>query len=839
MRVDSPVRTSQRHRLGFGSPLALATAVAFAACLAWLSAVAGCGAEAGPEGGAGGDAAADAGDTGGLDGAGDAEPDGPPGDAESDGAPADVGADGESLEDTGADGDVASFDTGTSDTGGDTGPPIPPCGTTTFSWNAGATPVTTAVVAGSFNGWGSTEATGGWPMTDPDGNGVYSTTRVLEPGTYQYKFVIDGSWYADPGNPQGADDGFGGHNSVLVVECGPGGGDATLWLESWEVDEGAGAVAAGLRFEAGGEALAPGSVSVTLNHVPVPAGAVSVSGQRVSLTLSGLPDGIHDVRVTAASVAGHTAGPILLKLHLGVSTDWADAVLYFAMTDRFRNGNPTNDAPVAGVDARVNWQGGDFAGLRQTLAEGYFEGLGVNALWISWPIDNFSGCEPGGRPAEHRCGMSGQGHATTEVCYTAYHGYWPRNIDAVDAHFGTREELFALVDEAHARGIRVLLDFTANHVHTSSPLFTDRREELFNWPYHGGEHVCGDVGWDTEPETCWFTAYLADFDFRRQAAIDVTVEQALRWIVDTGADGFRVDAVKHVHRDFVRALRRRIGNEVELTGVPFYLVGETFTGDAGLIASYVGDDLLHGQFDFPMNLRVLEAFATETLGLDALDTATRGIKGAYGQGLMSNFAGNHDIARFTSMAAGDIYCGPWDEVSNAAQGWLYPPGPPSDPVAYQRLRLALTYVMTVPGVPLLYYGDEFGMPGAGDPDNRRFMRFGGELSATEAATLAFVRRLGQVRAEHAALRTGAWGADLWKEATLLAYSRTGGGETALVVLNRGANARALSLSLGGLGVANGTVYVDALADSPAHLTVSGGQLAVTVPGRTPMILVPR
>jgi glycosidase len=397
----------------------------------------------------------------------------------------------------------------------------------------------------------------------------------------------------------------------------------------------------------------------------------------------------------------------------------------------------------------------------------------------------------------------------------------------------------SLVDAAHARGIRVLLDFTANHVHTSSPLFEGHRHEYFNWPDNGSEHICQNVGWDNEPESCWFTEYLADFDYRSQAAVNAVVDNAVDWIVETGADGFRVDAVKHINRNFLRALRSRIERDVELTGIPFYLVGETFTGDAGLIASFVGDDLIHGQFDFPLNHQVLQAFATQSIGLDELDRNARAIKAAYGGALMSNFIGNHDIARFVSLAAGDIYCGPWDVVSNIAQGWLYPPDAPGSADPHQRLRLALTYIMTIPGVPLIYYGDEMGMPGAGDPDNRRMMRFGDDLGWHEGETLGFVQRLGTARAEHPALRTGSWEAPLWEEGDVLAYPRQHADETVIVVLNRGGGDRELSLGVGGLGIADGEVFEDALSDAPVSGTVSGGQLSVTVPGQSPVILTPR
>ena len=744
-----------------------------------------------------------------------------------------AGDDGAGGDDAGIDGDAPQdgtaqdADAGAGDEGGDE-EPVEVCGEITFSYDAGATQVSSVLVSGSFNGWAGTVGEGAWEMT-ADGN-IWSVTRVLESGRYLYKFIVDGEWIADSSNPDREDDGLGGYNSVLTVDC-----DAHLGVIFYSRDSVTGIISAVLRLLPVELVLDPSSVSATLDHQTV---AYDIIGNDITINLTGVSDGIHDLRVSAASTSGMQGGPVLLKFHLGVSEDWRDVVLYFAMTDRFFNGDLQNDDPVADVDARTNYQGGDFAGIRQKIEAGYFDDLGVSAIWISWPVDNLDSYEDGGRANEHQCNLDPANMQTVPMRYTAFHGYWPVNLDQTESRFGTLSELRAMVDAAHARGIRILLDFTANHVHTDSPFYQTYKNQYFNWPDHGHEHICQDVGWDTEPETCWFTSYLADLDYRNPQAVEATVDMGIDWIVKSGADGFRVDAVKHINRAFLNRLRARLETEVELTGIPFYLVGETFTGDAALIASFLGPDLIHGQFDFPANWQVLQGFATGETGLDAMDSAVRSAKATYGSSaIMSNFIGNHDIARFLSMAAGDIYCGVWDAVSNAAQGWLYPPDPPDSAEGYRKLRLAFTYIMTIPGVPLIYYGDEFGMPGAGDPDNRRMMRFGNDLNANETATLDFMKKLGQTRAAHPSLRTGTWGTPLQAETDLLAYPRTHADETAIIILNRGATQQALSLDVSGLSVSDGTTFSDVLSDTPTPLTVTGGTLSVTAPAQTAVILV--
>ena len=743
------------------------------------------------------------------------------GDGEQPDADADADAGGD---DAGVGGDDAG--TGGDDAGGDEGP-IETCGETTFTYDAGAAQVTSVLVSGSFNGWAGTVGEGAWEMTAA--GSIWSVTRTLESGRYLYKFIVEGEWIHDPANPEREDDGLGGYNSVLVVDCG-----ADLEVISYSSDP-AGNIDAVLRLTPDELTLDAGSVVVTLDHQPA---AFTTAGNDITVALTGVATGIHDLRVSAQSTEGLSAGPVMLKFHIGVSTDWRDAVLYFAMTDRFFNGNQQNDDPVAGVDAVTNYQGGDFAGIRQKIEAGYFDDLGVSAIWISWPVDNLDSYEDGGRADEHRCGMDPSNMQTAPARYTAFHGYWPVQLDQTESRFGTLAELQSMVDAAHARGIRILLDFTANHVHTDSPFYQTYKNQYFNWPDQGHQHICQDVGWDTEPETCWFTSYLADLDYRKPEAVEAMVDMGIDWIIKSGADGFRLDAVKHINRAFLTRLRERLESEVELTGIPFWLVGETFTGDASLIASFIGPDLIHGQFDFPANMQVLQGFATGETGLNVMDSNVRSAKATYGAGaIMSNFIGNHDIARFLSMASSDIFCGVWDVVSNIAQGWLFPPSQPIAVQGYQRLRLAFAYIMTIPGVPLIYYGDEFGMPGAGDPDNRRMMRFGTDLNANESSTLDFMKKLGQARAAHPALRTGTWPAALQSESDLLAYPRVHADETAIIVLNRGDTEQVLSLDVSGLGVSDGTIFEDVLSDTPTPLTVSGGSLSVTVPAQTAAVLV--
>ena len=697
--------------------------------------------------------------------------------------------------------EVEPEDTGSTDTGEK---PLE-CGEVKFvHWAPDAGEV---FVAGSFNEW-SDSAT---PMVNDAGK--WSVVVALEPGKHIYKFVVDGAWIADPDNPDSEDDGYGGVNSVLWVEdCGA---PAAVVLKEHKTDSDKGTFYA--RFEAvGANPIDKGQVSVTVDWTDSAQFTVSGDGKKLEVEIDGLADGIHDVRVTVGEET------FLLKVYIGLSTDWRETTLYFVMTDRFSNGDPANDAPVDGVDWRTNYQGGDFKGVTDRIKDGYFDDLGVTALWLSWPVDNPDGGEDGSYPAEHYCGMNPKTAPYAGTKYTGYHGYWPSNLYETDEHFGTMAELKKTVSTAHAHGIRILLDFTANHVHSASPFFQDHKDDNY---FHFPAEICQDVGWDAKPVTCWFVDYLPDLNYSNPAAVNEVLDYAMFWAKETGSDGFRLDAVKHIEFEFIYKLRQRVKKELELTGIDFYIVGETFTGDAGLIKSFLGPDKIHGQFDFPANMQILKGFAMREIGLDEMDNAVRDAKAVYGDAVMSTFLGNHDIARFISLAGGQISCGIWDVVSNIAQGWHNPPDAPGDVTAYKRLQLAFAYVMTVPGIPLIYYGDEFGMPGAGDPDNRRMMRFGNELSGNEKETLAFLKKLGQARKEHPVLSAGAWSAALWSEGDFLAYARTSGDEKAVVLINIGDSEKSGELDVGGIGL-DGPV-TDVLGGG--EVVVEGGKLPFAVP----------
>lgn len=671
---------------------------------------------------------------------------------------------------------------------------------------------------GEWNGWDLSE-----PL-QPDPDGALSREVTLPAGDYGYKFYDPDAdrWFLDQANPYTKWIAGVQNSRLRVPDC-----QRPLLYLVRPVESGAGAISFAVQAAPGrdGTAIDAASAVASRNRQAL-AGAFDERTGRFEIRESNLAPGKHSFRFDVRDAAGRAAEPLYLPLWLEEAPfDWRDAVLYFPMIDRFRNGDALNDAPVPGADPKANWQGGDFAGLRAAVEDGFFDDLGVNALWLSSVSQNTAGGWPGSD------GRS----------YSGYHSYWPvssghsaarplAGVQTVEPHFGTAEMLRSLIDAAHARGMRVIADLVLNHVHQESPLWARHKND--QPPWFSPLYVCG---WD-RPIECWFAPYLPDIDYTNLDALETMVEHAAWLLREFDLDGFRVDAVKHFLHDVGWALRARLDETVGPGARP-YLLGETFTGEdgAGQIAEYLGPRELDGQFDFPLYWQTVKTLLREEEGLDALARRLTQTRESYGPGaVMSNFLGNHDVCRALSHAAGDIA----DLWGNGAreQGWNDPPGLPAGELPYQRLRMAWTFLFSLPGVPLVYYGDEFGMEGAGDPDNRRPMRFSGH-SLQQLQTLEHLRRLAFARRAHPALRRGESETLLLDPDGLLwAYGLSSGADRAVAALNRDGASRRREIPVGPLGLAEGDVLYDAVGGGAAR--VSGGRLALDVPGRGSALLLP-
>jgi glycosidase len=241
-------------------------------------------------------------------------------------------------------------------------------------------------------------------------------------------------------------------------------------------------------------------------------------------------------------------------------------------------------------------------------------------------------------------------------------------------------------------------------------------------------------------------------------------------------DGFRHDATKHIPEEFWRALTVKIKKNIKK---PVYQVGETF-GSRALIGSYVSSGMMDGQFDFNLYFDMRSALAGGNGSFKKLEESLRSSFSYYGRhSLMGNITGNHDIARFISYAGKGLR---FDEDDKAA-GWSREVKI-VDTVGYARLKILTAFLMTSPGVPVIYYGDEIGMPGAGDPDNRRPMQFD-KLSTQESSVYNTAKELSTLRRSSMSLMYGSF-RTLFLSDNVWVYRRQYFDEKTTVILNMSA-----------------------------------------------------
>ena len=546
--------------------------------------------------------------------------------------------------------------------------------------------------------------------------------------------------------------------------------------------------------------------------------------------------------------------------------DWRDEVIYQLITDRFTNGDPSNDFNRTSDVSNLNrHHGGDWRGIIDNVD--YLVGLGVTTIWISPIVAN----------VEEDAGVAG------------YHGYWTQDFRSVNPHMGDLADLREMVDVMHENGIKVLVDIVANHVGQAfyydinqngqadiqtwyatdgtteldivtewDPRFDPRRIQSFSSLGEAGD---APIGWVYMPEigrmppeppefqnpdwyhrmgrvTDWSDddqVRLADFPggLKDLATENPNVRRALitvfqDWITRTNIDGYRIDTVKHVEHDFwaefspaIREHAARLGKE------NFLLMGEVFDGDDAKVGSYTQRDMLDTAVDFAAKYQVFdEVFkrGAPPARVAALHAARQANWGAEPQpggiGLAPweiplGFLDNHDVARFLHGEADD-----------------------------GALRAALVYLLLRDGMPVLYYGTEQGFAGGNDPANREPLLASGYNQ--NHPLYQWISAILSIRADRDALRRGdltfRWASEAGdgaEDAGLLAIERATADDRALVVIN--AHASQTSRTAGGMvtGFPPGTRLVDLLpSDVQRSYTVGGdGSILVELRPREAVVLV--
>ncbi len=553
-------------------------------------------------------------------------------------------------------------------------------------------------VKGEFNNWNPAN-------TSLKKKGSAFTTEVrLNPGRYQYLMVVDGQEMLDSANAQSVGNGNGGKNSLIDIPRTPPEELPRLTTVSYEKDK------LSLASSLPTKGLLVYWDNFLLNESFI---EQSPDGLTLNLTIpkeAKLKDRSF-MRVWAYNKNGASnellipldSGQVLSHYEQLQRSDKEAHILYFLMVDRFFNGNLKNDRPVPDktVHPKANYKGGDLVGITQKLREGYFQQLGINTLWLS-PITQ--------NP------MGAYGHyPKPSTTFSGYHGYWPISSTKVDMRFGTSEELKELVTLAHERDMNILLDYVANHVHEEHPVYQQHKD--WATKLHLPDGTLNTERWDEHRLTTWFDTFLPTLDLSRPEIVDPMTDSALYWLQTYDLDGLRHDATKHIPLMFWRTLTQKIKSELP-SDKTVYQIGETY-GSRELINSYINMGMLDAQFDFNVYDDAVATFAKPEVPFVHLTSSLKESLAYYGEhNLMGYITGNQDRARFISYADGSLR---FDEDAKLA-GWTRQIEV-QDSLAYRKLTSLTAFMMGIPGIPVIYYGDEIGSPGGNDPDNRRMMRF--------------------------------------------------------------------------------------------------------------------
>lgn len=363
-----------------------------------------------------------------------------------------------------------------------------------------------------------------------------------------------------------------------------------------------------------------------------------------------------------------------------------DEIIYSIMVDRFNNGDPNNDKDADSNDP-LAYHGGDFKGITEKLD--YLNDLGITAIWLTPVFDNMA---------------------------NGYHGYWINDFYKTNEYFGTMEEFKNLVQEAHDRDIKVILDFVVNHVGPNHEWLDDPDKE--EW-FHEKEPI---TNWNNQEEV--ENGWLYDLPDLNQDNPDTRkylLDAAKWWIQETDIDGYRLDTVKHVPKDFWEEFTAAVKSEKK----SFYLLGEVWHDNPNVVTGYQ-ETGIDGFMDFSQNDSMRVAFEKPDQSLGWLfSNVTRNDKLFDHPEQLGQFLDNHDMSRFANLANNN------SQDSNT------------------RWKTGLSFLYTAPGIPIIYYGTEIAMMGGDDPDNRRIMNFD-----VPNDLVAYITKLGAIRQEHPALTRG-------------------------------------------------------------------------------------
>ena len=355
--------------------------------------------------------------------------------------------------------------------------------------------------------------------------------------------------------------------------------------------------------------------------------------------------------------------------------DWDEAVIYFAVTDRFFDGDTSNNDAYGVGDYNTgdkggsSYHGGDFAGLTEKLD--YLEDLGVNTIWITPIVENIT---------------DDQHDAKTDTATYGYHGYWASDFTELNKHLGTKEEFAALLDAAHSRGMKLMVDVVLNHAgygteNYFNSILTDKDGNAIKMLRDSSNTVSGD-------DKLAPLSDLPDFVTEDSEVRNQLIEWQTEWMDEFDIDYYRVDTVKHVDSTTWSALK----NSLTKVNPDFKMIGEYSGAGYANTAGELGTGSMDALLDFDFN-----DFAKDFVGgkISTVENSLLKRNGVLNNtATMGNFLNSHD--------------------EDTLQYKLVKESKFSEEEAYNLMKVAATLQITAKGQPVIYYGDELGQAGAND-----------------------------------------------------------------------------------------------------------------------------
>lgn len=340
--------------------------------------------------------------------------------------------------------------------------------------------------------------------------------------------------------------------------------------------------------------------------------------------------------------------------------DWDESVIYFMVTDRFFDGNASNNTANGDNTYGTNeglYHGGDFAGVTKKLD--YLEQLGINTIWITPIVENIKGVTVTDKGKE-------------DVPYNAaYHGYWASDFTKLNPALGTEEEFKTLIEQAHERGIRIMVDIVVNHAGYDT-------ESTFKSMLRGADDVV--AGSDQKDSL----SNLPDFKTEDPAVSAQLVKWQTQWVKNYGIDYFRVDTVKHVENDTWAELK----NALTEADPSFKMIGEYAGGGYASNGNTLGTGTMDSDLDFDFNDQASSFVNGNIAAVESfLAARNASLNNTY---MTGQFLGSHDEDGFKQKLL---------DAKVAKED--------ADAMAL----VAATLQITAKGQPVIYYGEEIGLTG--------------------------------------------------------------------------------------------------------------------------------